>query len=185
MRLPPNETSSNAAARAFLSARAGIALGTNLGDRLANLKRAREEISRLRMVHSPILASSIYETDPVDCEPEAPRFLNAVMEVTCESDAAELLQCLRQIEAAAGRPLRHERNASRTLDLDLLYCGDAIVATADLELPHPRMHLRRFVLEPLGEIRPDLILPNCRQNVAALLRGLEETGGLVRVASQW
>ncbi len=185
MRLPPNETSSDAAVRAFLPARAGIALGTNLGDRLANLKRAREQIGRLPMVHPPILASSIYETDPVECEPETPRFLNAVMEVACASDPANLLRGLREIEAAEGRPLRHERNISRTLDLDLLYCGDAIVATADLELPHPRMHLRRFVLEPLGEIRPDLILPNCRQNVAALLRGLEETGGLVRVASQW
>ncbi len=137
------------------------------------------------MVHPPILASSIYATHPVECEPEAPRFLNAVMEVTCESDAADLLRGLRQIEAAAGRPLRHERNVSRTLDLDLLYCGDAIVATADLELPHPRMHLRRFVLEPLGEIRPDLILPNCRQNVAALLRELPETAGVVRVAAEW
>jgi 2-amino-4-hydroxy-6-hydroxymethyldihydropteridine diphosphokinase len=165
--------------------RAGIALGSNLGDRLANLKTARQKIQSLAQVEPPLLASAVYETEPVDCEPGAPAFLNAVMEISHAGEPLALLQRLRQIEAALGRPPRHVRNASRTIDLDLLYCDDVVMDTPELELPHPRMHQRRFVLEPLAEIRPDFVLPNQTRNVSELLRDLADTSPLVRFASEW
>lgn len=165
--------------------RAGIALGSNLGDRQMNLKRAREEVVAEPFVRPPILCSSIYETEPVDCAPDAPQFFNAVIEIDCAAEPKQLLAALRQIEQSLGRERARERNAPRPIDLDLLYFGDVVIATESLELPHPRMHLRRFVLEPLAEIRPDLILPNQRQNIATLWRDLPDTTPLVRIATEW
>jgi 2-amino-4-hydroxy-6-hydroxymethyldihydropteridine diphosphokinase len=165
--------------------RAGVALGSNLGDRLANLKAARERIVRLPGVGEPMLASSVYETEPVKCEAGAGKFLNAVIELQYDGDAAAQLRELRQIEATLGRPAEHARNISRTLDLDLLYFGDMTISQPELELPHPRMHERRFVLEPLAEIRPDLVLPGQTQNVAMLLAQLPDRSPLLRVASEW
>ena len=107
------------------------------------------------------------------------------MEVGYTGEPEELLVQLRKIEAATGRPAAHEKNTSRTLDLDLLYFGDVTMMRPDLELPHPRMHERRFVLEPLCEIRPELVLPHQRASVADLLRRLPATPPLVRVASEW
>src|SRR3712207_1449149 len=124
--------------------RAGIALGSNVGDRFAYLKTALEQITRLPMIYPPVLVSSVYETEPVGCEPDAPAFFNAVVEVSCDRAPADLLHRLRRIEEAAGRPGKHERNAPRTLDLDLLYVGETVISTNGLELPHPRMHERRF-----------------------------------------
>ena len=165
--------------------RAGIALGSNLGNRVDQLKSAAAEINALRAVQPPVLKSSLFETEPVDCAPDAPKFLNAVIEVGYSGSAAELLQELRGIEAAAGRPRDHLRNAPRTIDLDLLYFGAEIIREPELELPHPRLRARRFVLAPLAEIRPDLILPGETRSVAELLRGLADATPLLRVASEW
>ena len=165
--------------------RAGIALGSNLGDRLATLSSARSEICRLPAIQEPVLASAVYETEPVGCEPGAPRFLNAVMEVGYAGDAHALLGELRRIEATLGRPAAHARNTSRTVDLDLLYFADLTLAGDELQLPHPRMHERRFVLEPLRDIRPALVLPSQTKRVAELLAELPATPPLVRVTSEW
>ena len=165
--------------------RAGIALGSNLGDRRATLRDARARVENLPGVEPPLLASSLYETEPVDCEPGAQSFLNAVIEIGYDGAAEELLRELRQIEHALGRSAGHARNTSRTLDLDLLYFGDTTIAREDLELPHPRLHQRAFVLEPLAEIRPDLILPNQSKTVASLLEQLPDRSPLLRVASEW
>ena len=165
--------------------RAGIAFGSNLGDRLTSLKTARAQIVSLPGVEELVLASSIYETAPVDCAPGTPPFLNAVMEIGYSGAGQDLLGELRHLESVAGRPNDHERNASRTLDLDLLYFGGLAFAQPGLQLPHPRLHERRFVLEPLAEIRPALILPNQSITVAELLRRLPETTPLRRFAAQW
>lgn len=165
--------------------RAGLAFGSNLGDRLANLRKARAEVSALPEVEQPIFASAIYETEPVDCESDAGKFFNAVMEIGYVGEPEELLRELRRIEAAHGRSPDHARNASRTLDLDLLYFGDRILATPELQLPHPRMLDRRFVLEPLAKIRPQLILAGHSENVANLLAKLSARAPLVRVTSEW
>ncbi len=165
--------------------RAGIAFGSNLGDRLANLKAGRAEVVSLPGVELPVIASGVYETEPVDCAPDTRKFLNAVMEIGYAGAGEELLRELRDIERTHGRPASYERNAPRTLDLDLLYFGGVQISQPDLQLPHPRMLDRRFVLEPLVEIRPDLILPGESAKVAELLRRLPDATPLVKFAAEW
>jgi len=165
--------------------RTGIALGSNLGDRLANLRAARERLQSLPATQGPLLCSAVYETEPVGCEPGAGAFLNAVMELGFTGAAGELLDVLRSIEKELGRPSQHPKNTSRTIDLDLLYFGEERMSTPALELPHPRLHGRRFVLQPLADIRPDLVLPGQHEPVAVLLAGLGDAPQLVTVASEW
>ena len=165
--------------------RAGIALGANVGNRAATLRAARGRIQDLDAAEPPLLASAIYETEPVGCEPGAGKFLNAVIEIGFVGEPTQLLAALRQIERDLGRPSVHPRNVSRTIDLDLLYFCDVTIDTPELQLPHPRLHERAFALRPLGDIRPDLILPNHRASVADLLRQLGDTSELVRSESQW
>lgn len=165
--------------------RVGVALGSNLGDRLANFGAARNAIVDLAGVSEPILSSSIYETEPVDCEPGARKFFNAVLEVDYDDDPISLLKNLKTIENSLGRPADHTRNVSRKIDIDLLYAGDIEIDNEQLHLPHPRMHLRRFVLEPLAEIRPDLVLSNQTETVGKILAGLDDPAGVVRSKEQW
>lgn len=165
--------------------RAGIALGSNVGERLNHLRSARAMITALRGVHPPILASRIYLTAPVGCEPGADDFLNAVIEVAFDADAVTLHRELRTIETTLGRAPDHPRNAPRTVDLDLLYFGDATVETSSLRIPHPRMTDRRFVLEPLADIRPELVLPLQTRSVAELLASLADMSPVVRAGTQW
>ncbi len=134
---------------------------------------------------SPFLSSALYETEPVDCEPGAEKFLNAVVEIGFAGSSRQLLQELRKIEDALGRPPEHERNRSRTIDLDLLYHGERTVNEPGLELPHPRLHLRGFVLHPLAEIRPDLVLPGQAKTARELAEELAPSGSVVRSARQW
>lgn len=161
--------------------RTGVALGSNVGDRLENLRAARRAIVDLAGVAPPILSSAIYETDPVGCEPSAGRFLNAVIEFEYDGAPADLLNELCVIETSLGREPEHERNKPRTIDLDLLYFGDRKIDSEELQLPHPRMHLRKFVLAPLAEIRPDLILPRQAKTVRELLAQLDESDKVVRL----
>ena len=165
--------------------KAGIALGSNLGDRLANLRAARNEIEKLNSVSSPLLTSAVYETEPVGCEAGAAKFLNAVIEIEYAGDAPDLLHDLVEIETRLGRPASHARNASRTLDLDLLYFGDMEIETPELQLPHPRIAEREFVLRPLADIRPDLVLPKQTESTRDLLLRLPKGDAVVRIAAEW
>ena len=165
--------------------RTAVALGSNIGDRLENLRAARKAIFDLANVKPPILCSAVYETEPVDCEPGAGKFLNAVVEFEYEGDPASLLEHLIRIEEALGRTRDHPKNVSRTIDIDLLYCGDRNIRSETLQLPHPRMHSRKFVLQPLGDIRPDLILSGQKKTVSELLAKLEEPGEVVRIVDEW
>lgn len=165
--------------------RAGVALGSNLGDRLGNLSAARTAILELPGVNPPVSSSPVYETDPVGCEPGAPGFLNAVIEFTYDGEPTELFRELRQIESSLGRPTQHERNVSRSIDVDLLYFGDTILATEQLTLPHPRIFQRRFVLQPLADIQPDRILPGQTKTIRELLALAPSSGRVDRATSQW
>jgi 2-amino-4-hydroxy-6-hydroxymethyldihydropteridine diphosphokinase len=165
--------------------RTAVALGSNLGDRLGNLAAARKAILGLSDVKSPVLSSAIYETDPVGCEPGAKKFLNAVVEFDYEDDPTNLLEQLIRIEEGLGRRRDHNKNVSRTMDVDLLYWGNSRINNKPLQLPHPRMHLRKFVLKPLADIRPTLILPGQKKNVSELLAELEESGDVARFADDW
>jgi 2-amino-4-hydroxy-6-hydroxymethyldihydropteridine diphosphokinase len=182
--------------------RAAIALGSNLGDRFANLQNARDRIRALDGAMGLIVQSAIYETSPVDCEPEAQNFYNAVIEVGFEKSADALLGALQEIERALGRerttpspqsspPGRGGReapgegNRSRTIDLDLLYCGSERRDDAMLQLPHPRMTERKFVLQPLCDIAPDLRLPGQTKSVGELLAQLPDPAKITRLTDKW
>jgi 2-amino-4-hydroxy-6-hydroxymethyldihydropteridine diphosphokinase len=135
---------------------AGIALGSNIGNRLENLRAARD---RLREIHEgpeeAFLVSPIFETAPVGCGPDAAPFFNAAVELMTSLGPMALLDAAQAIERDLGRPSRRPKNAPRTIDVDLLYLGDQVVADPRLELPHPRLLLRRFVLMPLAAIRAE------------------------------
>ena len=165
--------------------RVAVALGSNLGDRLDNLRAARKQIVDLTDVRPPVLSSAIYETEAVDCELNAGKFLNAVLEFDYEGDPTDLWKKLMEIESALGRPRHHARNVSRKIDIDLLYAGEIQIDTQELQLPHPRMHSRQFVLQPVLDIRPDLILPNQTKTVRELLAQIDESGKVVRLTNEW
>jgi len=165
--------------------RAAIALGSNLGDRLANLRNARDRIRALDGATGLIVQSAIYETSPVDCEPGAQNFYNAVIEVGFEKSADALLEALQEIERALGRERNHERNVSRMIDLDLLYCGSERRDDAMLQLPHRRMTERKFVLQPLCDIAPDLRLPGQTKSVGELLAQLPDPAKITRLTDKW
>lgn len=150
----------------------GIALGSNIGDRLAHLREARAAVAALHTGSEAPLISPIYETEPVDCGPESAAYLNAVMEIEHDGPPMVLLDLLHRIENELGRPSKRPRNAPRTIDLDLLYAGNLTLSNDEIIIPHPRLHLRRFVLAPLNEIRPDLLLPGQHLPVRDLLRQL-------------
>jgi 2-amino-4-hydroxy-6-hydroxymethyldihydropteridine diphosphokinase len=165
--------------------RAGIALGSNLGDRLRNLQLARDKICALAGVEPPVLQSPIYETTPVDCEPGAGSFYNAVIEIGFAKAAEALLQALRMIEDSLGRARDHARNVSRTIDLDLLYIGEQQRTNVGLQLPHPRMAEREFVLRPLADIAPKLRLPGATATVRKLLAQIPAGFPIKCVTSNW
>ncbi len=165
--------------------RTAVALGSNLGERLENLRLARRQILDVTDVQPPILFSAIYETDPVDCEPGAQKFLNAAIEFEYEGDPVNLWRKLREIEIALGRPQDHARNVSRKIDIDLLYIADLEFDDEKLRIPHPRMHLRKFVLQPLADIRPELVLPNQTKPVRELLAQVDDSAKVVRFTSDW
>lgn len=145
--------------------RAFIALGANLGDPAAAVRLACEVLADLDGVELRAV-SSLYRTAPVGLTGQ-PDFINAVAEISTDLDPQALLALLLGIEAAQGR-IRHEKNGPRTLDLDLLLYDDLELDLPELTLPHPRLHLRAFVLQPLAEIAPDLRIPG-RGSVAAWL----------------
>ncbi len=143
-----------------------LTLGSNLGDRLLNL---REGISRLpsSLIHVQSL-SSIYETEPVGT-PEADYFYNMVLKAETIVPPEELLRICLGVESEMGR-IRRKRNESRILDIDILFYNRDIIKKEQLEIPHPRMHLRRFVLVPLHEIAPNLIHPKFEKSIEILLK---------------
>ena len=147
-----------------------IALGSNLGPREKNIADA---IEKLR--HTPgvevMRVSNLLENPSVGGPPDAPSFLNAAAELRTTLGAHALLQRLLEIEKELGR-LRREKWAPRVIDLDLLLHGDHILSSQELIVPHPLMHERRFVLQPLAEIAPDVVHPTLQMSIAGLLENL-------------
>jgi 2-amino-4-hydroxy-6-hydroxymethyldihydropteridine diphosphokinase len=140
-----------------------VALGSNLGDREGYLRAAIEAIAKTEVVRR---ASSIYETDPVGYL-DQPVFLNMVIEVETAKEPLKLLRLMRKVE----HDLHRERtfpNAPRNIDLDLLLYDDVVLESAELTIPHPRLHERAFVLIPLAEIAPNVIVPTRGKTVQEL-----------------
>ncbi len=146
-----------------------IALGSNLGDSRKNILDAMARLQDFSK--EPILKSSLWQTTPVDCPPGSPEFVNAVVGFVPQPEETpeSLLKKLRPLELEFGRTPKIIMNEPRPLDLDLIAFGNEIRNSPELSLPHPRAHLRKFVLQPLSEIAPDLILPGRSKTVAQLL----------------
>jgi len=153
-----------------------LSLGSNVGDREANLRAAIDELPHAGV--AVIRVSSFYETEPVDLR-EQPWFLNCAVEVETHFDAIILLRALREIEAKMGsRKLMAK--GPRLIDMDILLCGAETINTKELQVPHPRMHLRRFVLVPLAEIAPEVVDPELKKTVKQLLEGTPDNSTVRR-----
>lgn len=164
--------------------RAGIALGSNLGDRLKHLSEAIESLRQIATPGEPVLIAPVYQTEPRFCPPGSPDFYNTVIEIGFEGGAHELLAKTQALEILLGRVRSEERNAPRTIDIDLLYLGDEQVIDGELILPHPRIGERRFVLQPLADIRPDLRLPGQTRDIRGLLADLDSDEAPLQAVGQ-
>lgn len=158
-----------------------VALGSNLGRSVEIVRSAMDRLQQYSTV--PMLHSSLWRSTPVNCPPESPDFINAVAGLVPRADETPetLLDKLQAMEQEFGRRPRKVLNEARPLDLDLIAFGDETRDCGQLILPHPRAHLRRFVMEPLAEIAPDLVLPGQTRTVLELLARVRPEGGLFRL----
>jgi 2-amino-4-hydroxy-6-hydroxymethyldihydropteridine diphosphokinase len=157
-----------------------VAIGANLGEPKRNVWQAMERLQQLS--DESLLKSSLWETAPVDCPAGSPKFVNAVTGLVPRGGETpeSLLLKLKALEKEFGRAAKKELNEPRPLDLDLIAWGEQTMTTRDLILPHPRAHLRRFVLEPLSELAPEFVLPGQSKTVTELLASLPADANMKR-----
>ena len=163
-----------------------LSLGSNLGDRLANLTQARQALGRLPQSRL-VACSRVYATEPVDmpqtcCELE---FYNAILVLETRLEVHAFSDAVHALEFRMGRKREAKRMAPRVIDIDLICCDSLQLDEPDLQLPHPRAHLRRFVCEPLAEVRPMLVLPGQQLPVRAILAHLPVVPCVSLAAEQW
>ena len=160
-----------------------VGLGANLGAPVDQLEAAMDALEALATTPSAMRRSALWASAPVDCPPGSPDFVNAVvaLPVAPGTDPEALLARLLDLEQAAGRA-RSVRNAPRSLDLDLLLFGEHVLATPRLTLPHPRGHLRAFVLLPAAAVAPDQSWPGTGRPIAELAADVPGRDGVRRLA---
>ena len=158
-----------------------VALGSNLGDSRRIILEAMARLEKI--ADQPLFKSSLWQTTPVNCPPNSPLFVNAVVGFARQKNETpeSLLQKLRALEKEFGRPPKKILNEPRALDLDLIAFGTEMRNSPGLILPHPRAHLRRFVLQPLSEIAPDFILPGQSKTISQLLAELPDEEVVTRL----
>ena len=161
-----------------------ISFGSNQGDRLEHLIEAKRQLAGTAQV-AILTASPVYETEPVGCPLHTRTFYNAVLAAETKLTPNLLLDALQQIEVAMGRSPKRPKNVPRAIDLDLLLCGDEVIETERLRLPHPLMFQRRFVLQPLADIDPDFEVPTTGKSARELLEGLTDAHWMKKVADKW
>ncbi len=164
----------------------GFSLGSNLYNRKRLLMQAKNLLlsaPRTRFVDQ----SPIYETTPVDVKPEYRdmTYLNAIMIVESELPLESWLSYIGKIEHMLGRDRSEDRNAPRPIDIDIIYAGDQIIDGGGLEVPHPRWAQRRFVVQPLNDVRPDMVLPEAKKPVCEILGALPTDEGLSLFEDRW
>jgi 2-amino-4-hydroxy-6-hydroxymethyldihydropteridine diphosphokinase len=158
--------------------RAYLSLGSNLGEKAENLRLARKELTRRGLYIQK--ASSLYKTEPVDYLAQD-WFLNQGLQAGTNFAPDQLLDCCLQVETHLGRERRVVKGP-RLIDIDILLYDETIIKSARLEIPHPRMHLRRFVLEPLAAIAPSAFHPLLKKTVSALLRDCQDSSVVLKLA---
>ena len=156
-----------------MATRVGIALGSNLGDRLANLRAARDLLRALTPDGVHFEQAPLYQSEPVNCPEESPDFFNTVIELDYIGEPAKLLEETQGIEYHLGRDPGAESNSPRAIDIDILYFDDRIIDAGLIVIPHPRMTHRRFVLQPLSDIRPLMTRPGDRISISGHLQHLD------------
>jgi 2-amino-4-hydroxy-6-hydroxymethyldihydropteridine diphosphokinase len=164
----------------------GLSLGSNIGNRLDNLKEARRRILATSGMKR-VAQSSVYETEPVGVKLEYRRleFLNAVLIVDSPCSAPVCYNQLRKIEDDMGRHRSPDRYSPRSIDIDLIYIDNLHLENGGLLIPHPHWAERRFVVQPLADIRPDLILPGADKTVAQILAALTEKADVTLLTQTW
>ncbi|MCC7300068.1 MAG: 2-amino-4-hydroxy-6-hydroxymethyldihydropteridine diphosphokinase [Verrucomicrobia bacterium] len=164
----------------------GFCLGSNMGGRLRLLSQAKTLIllePEVRFAGQ----SPVYETEPVGVKPEyaAMKFLNAVLIVESPYTAEEWLTKIKKVEARLCRVRTEDRNAPRTIDVDILFSGDQVVDSDLLQVPHPRWAERRFVVQPMADIRPELVLPGTQGPVRKVLAEMADNDDVRLFAERW
>lgn len=155
-----------------------LCLGGNIGDRLANLMEAKRQISVLGC--EVVDESGIYKTKAWG-NTEAPDYYNQVVHIKTTLKAQELMNILLRTEQNMGRLRTDDRNASRTMDIDILFFNNETIKTNELEVPHPRLHLRNFVLVPLCEIAPTFLHPQCNKTIQQLLQACSDKSYVIKI----
>lgn len=163
-----------------------LSLGSNLGNRLQWLVAARAALTELPGV-GLAAAAPVYASEPVDVGPAHAGlwFYNTVLVLETGLPPFELSRGVHAIEDALGRRRQADRNAPRTIDIDLICYGEVTLDTPELRLPHPKALQRRFVCQPLGDVRPLLRLPGCRETVREILASLPPRPAVIRAPEQW
>lgn len=164
----------------------GFSLGSNLGGRLRLLSQAKTILLMDPQV-TFVDQSSVFETEPVGVQEayKQMKFLNAVLVVESPYAADEWLSKIKKVERLLKRVRTDDRNAPRTIDVDILFVGDEVVDSDLLQVPHPRWADRRFVVEPLAEVRPDLILPGASGSVQNILEQMPSNDDVRLFSERW
>ena len=164
----------------------GLSLGSNLGDRLQNLIEAKKRVAAVPGVALAAI-SPVYETEPVDVAAEFSHlaFLNAILIVESAVALRTLARRLRAIEDEMGRVRGPDRNSPRPIDIDVIFADGIRLSAGGLTIPHPRWAQRRFVAQPLADVRPDLKLPGESRTVREVAESLPPDGKVTRYAERW
>lgn len=165
------------------SFQAFLGLGSNLGNRLAFLRGGRDLLLNYHEIRL-VRTSGVYQSDAVGGPPDNPPFFNACLEVSTSLSPRQLLEACRTVEDEFGRT-RPELWAPRTLDIDILFYADLVIDEPELQVPHPRLHQRLFVLSPLQEIAPDFICPLRKRTVTEMCTTLQCDNKVELVRSNW
>ncbi len=163
-----------------------LSLGSNLGDRLAGLKTAKESILH-RLSVSSCDQSPVYETAPVEVQEQYRHlaYLNAVIIINAVEQPETVSDIIHAVEADMGRVRTEDRFAPRPIDIDILYAGKTMSDDDNLTLPHPRWAERRFVVQPLADINPGLIFPGDHKTVAEILKSLPNESDVTMCTENW